>query len=240
MGYITINYRDHINKPSKRVEQFILNLPYDVQRVETAYNYAKEVLGSRFLKAECFIKKNPEFAARYARHVMKGPWTAAERNIKKQMSSFYYYAKYVKRNLPGSERIVQDAFKKKDGVYKDGVYYAFLYCIYIRKKRWRLFEQLIEKAYADNNVYSFYQDQAVRYTKRYIKGRWEAIEEKVMEDRVELISKYASILSPSEKQEFHNKILIKLMMMPANESMHDYYHSGLKRYAKKTNLAASV
>ena len=98
MGYIVLHYRDHIDKPSKRAEQFILNLPYDNQRVKVAYEYAKKVLGSRFVKAERFIKKDSYYATMYARHVIKVPWPAAEKQIKERMEFFYYYAKYVKRS----------------------------------------------------------------------------------------------------------------------------------------------
>ena len=235
MGHIVVHYREHIGKPSKRSEQFILNLPYDNQRVKVAYEYAKKVLCSRFVKAERFIKENPFYAARYARHVIKGPWTAAEKQIKEDMESFYYYAKYVKRNISGVEQVVRDSFEKKEGIY-----YVFLYCLYIRKKQWPLLEELIEKFYAETNYYyQSYADESVRYAKKFIKGRWEAIEEKVMNDHENTINEYASILSPSEKEEFHNKILMKLVMMPAPESTLAYYKRGLKAYAKKINLVTT-
>jgi hypothetical protein len=79
----------------------------------------------------------------------------------------------------------------------------------------------------------------VRYAKKFIKRRWEAIEEKVMNENEHTINEYASILSPSEKEEFHNKILMKLVMMPAHESALAYYKRGLKEYAKKINLVTT-
>lgn len=232
-----VHCREHINKPSKRSEQFILNLPHDHQRAHVAYEYAKKVLGSRFVKAECFIKNEPDMAARYARHVIKGPWTAAEKQIRSRMSSYYYYAKYVKRNMAGSEQMVQDAFKKKEGGYgASPIYYAFLYCMYVRKKRWPLFEQLLEEFYTVESPYYLFIGHAVRYAKRFRKGRWEMIEEKVLEGETSIISDYASILSPSDKEEFHNKILMDLMMMTSTESSTTYFKRGIKNYAKKTNL----
>ena len=62
---------------------------------QVLYCYACDTIKGRWVEAEPYIKKNPEWAYCYALHVIKGRWTEAECYIKKDPEHAYWYAYYI-------------------------------------------------------------------------------------------------------------------------------------------------
>lgn len=234
---ITVHWKEWIHKPSVRIEQFILNLPYDRYRAEKSCEYARKVLHDRFIPGERYIKRFPDVAVLYARHVLKGPWPEAEASIRRSFHSFYSYSKYVRKDFEGADKVLRAEFKKGGGISNC----AFLYCRYVRKKQWPLLEKLVNQTVSKDENRSWVPvEHMVAYTLKFRKKRWEEIEGKIIDGNdCEDIEKYASVLTPSEKEEFNNRILM-MAMDYKNPYRGSLWEPAFLKYAKKMKIGAST
>jgi hypothetical protein len=233
---ITVHWKEWIHTPSVRNEQFILNLPHDRYRAEKSCDYARKVLHDRFIPGERYIKKFPDVAVLYARHVLKGPWPEAETSIRRSFESFYSYSRYVRKDFEGADKVLRAEFKKGGAIRNC----AFLYCRYVRKKQWPLLEELVNQAVSKDAHIWVPVNSMVVYTTEFRKKRWEQIEGKIINcNDCKNIEKYASILTPSEKEEFHNRILMMAMDRQARYGAYAWQPAFLT-YAKKMKIGAST
>ena len=76
-------------------KRFIEAEPYIAKHPEYAYKYALFVIHDRWKEAEPYIMKDPEHAYNYAKEIIKGKWRKAEPYIMQNPEYAYYYAKYI-------------------------------------------------------------------------------------------------------------------------------------------------
>jgi lambda repressor-like predicted transcriptional regulator len=227
MDTVHIHINTRVSKPDKNFERLILNCGWEGYSAQKAYQYARAVLKAPWPQGERVILKCPQSSYLYARHVIKGRWPKAEKIIARSSHTAYLYAKYViKGRFPEAEKNrSQGSFSR--GYYRENTIY--LYSKYIIKGRWREMEDKMtnkkEGEFSDT-------ESLVKYAVNVLKGRWKRIEPEVCKSRY--IAQYAKVLTPTELEEFHNRVMLEAMIEPKHSWQINYAQDYLKKIGRAT------
>jgi hypothetical protein len=219
-NYVSCYFRAYAAKKDPAFERLILNLPWGSERARKAYEYARCVLKSRWVKGE----KDIAFAYQYSKYVLKSRWKRAEKVISKDAYSAHLYAKYVlKGRFPLAE---------KNAKWHTDFTRFYHYCKYVLKKPWPEMEKKIENLIKNESRFHIDAESIASYCVHVSKRRWEEMEKYVIESRH--IAKYVKALkTEADKEEFHNKVLITAM----TENPNRYYYNYAKEYIKSLKPA---
>ena len=148
--------------------------PY-IMKSDYAVEYATEVIRSRWPEAEPYIMKS-DYAVEYAKEIIKGRWPEAEPYIMKSNYAVDYAINVIEDRWPEAEPYIM-----KDPLS------TYIYATEVIKGRWPEAEPYIMKnshyafIYAKDIIkgrwpeaepYIMKSDYAVAYAKEIIKGRW--------------------------------------------------------------------
>jgi hypothetical protein len=149
-----------------------------VTDAECAYNYARDVIKSKWVEGETIIATNPTYAYLYARDIIKGEFPKGEKIIATDPKWAAYYAldvindKWVEAEPiiatdPGcayvyAQYVIKDEWKEGEPVIATDPECAYKYARDIIKDEWKEGEPII----ATNPEYAY------RYAFDIIGGRW--------------------------------------------------------------------
>lgn len=219
-----MNYKINIyvNEPNKHFEDLVL-LDNNYYNLHKAYLYSKNILKSRWKKAEKYIKHDGRLAYLYAKNVIGGPWKEAEKSILN--SNGYQYSKYVLKSRWNDfeNKMIKDNMNL---FYFSEFFYK--YSRYVMKERWIELEEKINKIIENLSTRYIYIGGLVDYSVKVKKSRWEQIEHLISISYLGNIKKYVTILNNEELKDFEKKL--------AFQTLSDNYESvSAKQYFKVKN-----